>query len=114
MKKRCVVLLIAILFVFCSCSLPVSSPEDGLWYCEELKMTMDFSAPSNEPAVEVVKEDGGIEYFHMGVGQDRRLRLFYYDEDDGFHIHLIGKFKHRGNTFYWTIDDKTYTFVLQE
>ena len=114
MKKRCVVLLIAILFVFCSCSLPVSSPEDGLWYCDELKMTIDFSYDRGEKCVQVVQEDGSVVYFDMGVDFSGRLEVFYYDEEYNPHIYLIGKIKHRGNTFYWTIDEKTYTFVLQE
>ena len=36
------ILLIAISVSLCSCSIPQPKPKDGIWYCEELRLEIDF------------------------------------------------------------------------
>jgi len=111
MKKTLAILLaFACLAALCACSIPAKRPADGIFYCAELHMSIDFSKLNSDP--NCVK-------IHL-QGEDYAVGKCLIDYGNGITIcspdqtveYLIGKFSYENDVF--TVqsnhDDMVYTF----
>ena len=87
-KKRCgIIVLIAWVLFLCSCSIPFKVPEEGIYYCEELRMTIDFDIMQYDSVcVEFVDENGDVIPAHCLIDYGKGVwicsvdqQITYYD-----------------------------------
>lgn len=100
--------------MLCGCSIPGRKPTEGLWYCADLEISIDFSllAQKNIPnCAKLYSGEGSavdiLCYFDYGTG----ISLKSPDvEADYF---FVGNFTYKNGTFVVTSneDNKQYTFV---
>ena len=109
MLKRFIAIILLIPLVFlCSCRVQAAHPEQGVWYCEELKMSINFSLfGKTSEMVRIYSDDGTFNTFlcHIDFGNG-----IYIDTLDGSETIYRGNFKLRGEDFNVKIDDTTYIF----
>ena len=83
----CTILLSCMLLLLMNaCSIPYKHPEEGVWYCEELKMSIDFAMynSSDYMCVKVYNDDTyevmecSIDYGN-GISIDRVLGVEFVD-----------------------------------
>lgn len=116
MKFIVFVLLIAISVGLCACSFPQPKPEEGIWYCEELMIEIDFS---------VFSENEGVnppyfakKYSADGTYQDVEC-LFDYGDNiliyslDYSEEYLNGEFVYRQDTFTVITRFGNYTYIFE-
>jgi len=92
--KKAVALLcfILVLYMLGGCAIPVDIPEDGVWTCAELNMSMDitpyFAKSSDGTRYRLdhkairYNEDGTCEEFFFGIGHGGWVSIF--NEDDAY------------------------------
>ena len=84
MKKAlfCIV-LIAIVTSLCACTIPFPMPEDGIWYCEELGITLVFEY---ETPVSGRWYFSDTEYKDLEIGSPpgNFVRIYYCEEHEPF------------------------------
>lgn len=115
MKRAAVLFCVAMLTLLClcACHIPTEKPADGIWYCEELKISIDFGvyqSQGTQQCAELHNDDGsttGILFrSHYGSGID----LVSVDQKISY---LTGNFSYRNDTV--TVTDnssnKKYVFV---
>ena len=116
------VLLIAISASLCSCSIPQPKPEEGIWYCEELRLEIDFFVYNQQQTADCAKlhnPDGTTRnmgcHFLYGGGVNIGYRVGSLDPD---YTYLAGDYRYKKETWFreesFTIttykDDHTYVF----
>ena len=112
MKKYCSVLLLFVMFICCSCSIQSEYPHEGIYYCDQLKMTIDFSKLGYENGVEVVLDDGNIAFFVCQIGYGSEVLIIDSEKAD---FYLMGHFKYKDDIFYIKTEDETYQLLrIQE
>ena len=111
MKKRlCYSLFIGIaflllLFCFVKFIYPNDYPTEGVWYCDKLNMTIDFSHENGE-LVKVYDEDGTYNEYKCFIDFGRGLFIYTKENE----MYLRGQFWLVGNTFIVNFDGKIYFF----
>lgn len=108
MKKRCFLLLLIVIFVCCSCSIPRSYPKSGLYYCDQLEMTIDFSKSANEHGVKVILDNGQAAYYACQIDYGGSVFIRNIGTEE---LYLKGKFIFVNKIFHIKTDDETYKFV---
>lgn len=114
MKKfsKITAIYICLILLFTSCSIPAKRPESGIWYCEELRMSIDFSECNNynPDCVKYYNEDGSCEVRRCLIDYGSGIGICSTDEEEWY---LNGKFKYRNDELKVTLhyEDKTYIFV---
>lgn len=110
------VLLIPISVGLCACSFIQPKPEEGIWYCDELMIEIDFS---------VYDENEGVNppYFAKKYSADGTYQnvecLFDYGDNieirslDYSERYLLGEFVYRQDTFVVTTMDGKYTYIFK-
>ncbi len=127
MKKfRLVFILVFVIIISTSCTIAPNTPSDGIWYCEELKLVIEFeeSTPSVYSYDENLSHmdlqlrswiDGGFDIICQNDGEEiveiysgwRKIKT-----NDKFIIRLYGKANSADN--YRTqieLNDEEYTFI---
>ncbi len=83
-KLMAIVITFVLCIMLCSCSWSVFRlPEYGVWYCEELKISLNFGVDSfGEEAGYITLDDGNIKkvMYDLSVARNNVL-ICYYDED---------------------------------
>lgn len=115
MKRTIVVCCIAIIAVLClcACSVPAEKPTAGIWYCEELKISIDFGvyqSQNTRQCAELHYDDGSISGILCRFDYGNGIDLVSVDQKTSY---LIGKFSYRNDTFTITENSskKEYVFV---
>ena len=103
------------MILLCSCNFLHNAhagnahPTNGVWYCDELKMTIDFSLfGKTNNMVKLYDESGNYAAGQCDIG-------FYYDIyiSSGDEMLIVGTFeKYQGDKFIITEEDNKYTFYL--
>lgn len=116
------VLLISVTVGLCACSITSPKPEEGIWYCEELRLEIDFSAYNQLNTAECGKirnPDGTTQnvscHFDYGCGITVSYRKNSLAPEDSY---FIGKFQYKKATWFreesFTVtandDNRTYVF----
>ena len=116
------ILLIAMSVSLCSCSIPQPKPEEGIWYCEELQLEIDFYVYNQFNTAECGKlrnPDGTTQnvacLFDYGSGITVSYRVDSVAPEDTY---FVGKFKYKEANWFreesFTItaneDGRTYVF----
>lgn len=117
MKKQycyCILILVMIASLCaCSVSFPGKTPTEGVWYCEELRIEIDFSVhyEQNIPnCAKLYHEDGS--YTNILCHFDYGRGIFLMSEDQQIR-YFSGSFRYRDDRFLVTSysDEKVYTFL---
>lgn len=116
MKKivASLLLLTFMVSILCGCSIPGRKPTEGLWYCADLGISIDFSLLTQELIPNCAK-------LYSGEGADVDI-LCYIDYGTGISFKFpdpeadyffVGNFTYRNGIFTVTSneDNKQYTFV---
>lgn len=119
MASRCitkwhyVAILLVISIALSACSIPHPIPEEGIWYCEDLGIEIDFSYLNEKMSQNCAKK-----YNSDGTYQSALCRIDYgcginIGYDDWQEYYLVGRFSYRNGTFFVTSyeDNVTYEFV---
>lgn len=110
---KCLCLIFALLIISCvlfGCSIPFDYPESGCYYCEDLQMTLDFSA---HKATTI--ENAELITRNMAIRYDRKLITYDDDENGCFNLVFEGSFKFKnGKITIKTEDGKKYEFHKEE
>lgn len=116
MMKKLIILFSAFILIasFVSCTLPMATPE-GRWYCEELKIEIDFTLLNQceQMCARQYNDDGtyqDIRCATLGATMDLSLPT---DDEDITILTGSGKWKKRDNEFTITSrpDGTVYTFL---
>ncbi len=110
MKRICSFILLCLIAVsIASCSFPVKYPQEGIYYCEELGLSIDFSIHMEDPntCAKLYNEDGTYQVLECRI--DFGSTMFLLSDDD---IYLAGKVKFKDDKFILR-DDKEYVFWKQ-
>ena len=106
MRRKCLILCILfVLTLLAGCSIPSRHPESGLWYCEELDMTLDME---NLTAQYTVKE---------GVVQHAEIHIDYGNGifvEQGTDTILSASFVFKNDTFTLKEHDSNVKYVFTE
>lgn len=108
----CIVLILSI--CGCSVSLPADKPKEGIWYCEELKMSIDFSmiAKFEPDCIKQYADDGTYTVLRCYTDQTDDMYICTPDQKTW---HYYGEFKYKDDIFiYSTFEGDTYYFVRLE
>lgn len=106
------ILVVVVVLELSACSIPQPKPKAGIWYCEELKIKIDFGymeANSAANCAQIYNSDGTWQnvlcYIDYGSG-------IWICSEDGTEDYLLGEFKYRRGIFTVTTreDKKTYVF----
>lgn len=115
MKKLFASLLLITFMVsmLSACSIPGETPAEGLWYCNELGISIDFSLLAEENTPECAKlyigEGAAVDilcYFDYGTG----ISLMSLDQETDY---FNGSFEYKNGNFTVTshVDKKQYVFA---
>ena len=112
-KFAAFILLISLNMGLCSCSIPRAKPKEGIWYCQELMIEIDFFTFNQQNTAFCAKK-----YDSDGTYQDVQC-LFDYGDNiqisslDWSECYLLGDFVYRNDTFVVKSlleDKRTYVF----
>ena len=114
MKKLTIVSsVLLIVLCFCACAIPAKKPTEGIWYCEELKISIDFglhhSAQTNQCA-EYHNDDGTTTGILTRIDYGNGIGIVSADQRTSY---LIGKFVYRKDTFTVTRNSDGKEFVFR-
>lgn len=109
------ILLIAISVGMCSCRHTQPIPEEGVWYCEELLIEINFSLLQQQKNTQFCTKrynpDGTYHYLDlllMDYEGHIWIRSLDYSEE-----YLLGKFVYRQDTFTVTTIDGDHTYIFE-
>ena len=116
MKKVCCLFLVFLFVVFSiafsSCSIFAAIPTEGVYYCEELRMAIDFSwnEKMNNECVKMYEEDGSYTVCLTHIDYGSGIEICSLDQKTTY---LIGTRKYKDDVFSITTfdDETTYVFV---
>lgn len=109
MKKIYSILLICFIAVLIvSCTKLEKIPEDGIWYCNELKISIDFSKIDKPTeCAKLYNDDGTYQILDCYIDFVSVMDFFLGDS-----IYLSGGIKYKDDKFILTTD-KNYVFLRQ-
>lgn len=105
MKKiACCVVCVLLLTQVCACSIMPKLPSSGIWYCEELKITVEFVESDLQKTV-VNWQDSDIEYSDLDVvfGYDGEMLFFHVNEDGGWLYVYDGFYKYKNDELIYDV-----------
>lgn len=109
MKRFIAILLLIPLVFLCSCRIQAKHPEHGVWYCEELKMSINFSLfGKTSEMVRIYNDDGTSETFLCHIDFGRGIFIETLDESETLYA---GEFSYYKDEFKVDVDDTTYIFT---
>ena len=128
MKKTfCCFIVFVILCTFFGCSIIPPYPSEGIWYCEDLGLVIDFATKLGR----IYITDEEFVPIDIAIGYDGRLVVFYHDKENDHEIWVYeGFYKYKENKNLFEIDmlykadpnnpyygdeikvDQTYSFEL--
>lgn len=96
-----------------ACSIPQPTPEEGIWYCEELMIEIDFSYLNENLSPDCAKRynaDGTYQDVLCHIDYGSSITICSENQEEDF---LIGRFSYKNDIFLvTTIEDKT-TYVFE-
>lgn len=110
MKKIYWLLLLIILVNLCACSIPKSKPNEGIYYCDELKISIDFSVMENSSVCAKLYSDDGT-YVECECLIDNGSGIFILSLDHET-FYLKGNFEYKNDiVVVTTFDAKVFSFT---
>lgn len=116
MKKTCSIVISILLLFATSCSFTAKRPEEGIWYCDALDISIDFTlCQETYLCAKLYKEDGTYQtlgcHFDYGSG----ISIFQEVEEEDTIDYLNGSFQWKDNEFVVTTysDKVVYVFVKE-
>lgn len=110
----CILLLIMIFAL--SCSISAERPDDGIWYCEELAISIDFSLVQDDPyhCAALHNQDGTSLTLACLFDYGNGITVFKEAENEGEKSTnlLIGAFEWDGDEFRVTTHDGDVTYIF--
>lgn len=112
MRKYCgLVMIFCLILTLGACSIQSKYPEEGLWYCEELSMEIDFSLLKTDPkCVKWYAEDGSYTLCKCYIDFGDGIFIKSLDEET---MYIRGSFRLRKDKF-TVITDDTSRYIFQE
>lgn len=88
------IILCAVVFSCAACNMYAKKPSSGIWYCDKLKMSINFDIyPENTDCVKLYSEEGTFQTY--GCHFDYGNGIVIFQETDGEEEdYLIGHFKY--------------------
>ena len=115
MKQTIVLFFVVMLTLLCLCvcSVPAEKPTDGIWYCEELKISIDFGvyqSQKTQQCAELHNDDGSTTGILCRSDYGNGISIVSVDQKTSY---LTGKFSYRNDAFTITENSskKEYVFV---
>lgn len=103
-----IVLICVVAVLIVSCSRLEKIPEEGIWYCDELKISIDFSKIDKPTeCAKLYNEDGTHQMLECKIDFVSVMDFFLGDS-----IYLSGGIKFKDDKFILTTD-KSYVFLKQ-
>lgn len=111
MKRFIAVLLLIPLVFLCACNPTVytAPPKSGIWYCEELKISIDFSLYGNTNNMAKLYSDDGT--FENYICEFDHYSNIYISQAEQSECLLIGGYTYENDEFIVKNDDGTYIFT---
>ena len=108
-----IAILISMIGLLCACSIQSDIPTGGEYYCEELRISIDFSAIRSTPECgKVYQENGEDDVCRCLLDYGSGIWICSLDQETTY---LIGSYSFEKNTFkISTSDGKVYTFMKKE
>lgn len=114
MKKSLSVLIsVGIILLISACSIGALKPHGGIWYCEELSISVDFSLyESTNECAKLYDKDGICTTLRCFFDYGNGMSIVSTDQNIRY---LIGTFNYQRENDYFTVtafkDEHIYTFV---
>lgn len=107
-------LIISLLFVITmlsACSIPAAKPEEGIWYCEELQIEIDFNhVMENQWSAKKYDSSGKYKTVRCLFDYGTLIRIDAANEPEA-ECYLEGNFLYKNGVFSVTTNEGiTYTF----
>ena len=103
-------LIVSILLGSSSCSIPEKIPQGGVFYCDEMGISIDFSIIDTDPECgKLYAADGSYTTCRCMTDYGIGIVVMSTDQEIDY---LIGKFQYKNDLFYVTAykDGTTYVF----
>ncbi len=97
MKRITYFLITVLCILICACSFTPPLPESGLWYCEELKITLEFGEKVSGKWHITETEWINLKT-HLGYGGE--IILYYLDEQENEVEICNGIYRYKKDTFF--------------
>lgn len=108
-------IFIMVFFLLCinlsACSFPSPKPEEGIWYCKELMIEIDFSITEPENCAKIYDQDGNCHNILCYFDYGSLIDVHY--EDNPENPILVGNFSYKNGLFTITTTDKARTYVFE-
>ena len=116
--KKVFLFFIAIIIAFsltsCAIAMPAPKPKEGVWFCDELNVSIDFSI-QDARCGKLHADDGSYQQMlvHFDYWNGVTLAKGDYGDETEF---LIGCFKYKKDKFIITSyeNDKDYVFIKED
>ena len=113
--KKLIMLILLVVFLclgLCSCSFPQPKPEEGVWYCDELMIEIDFFVYNQQQTQHCAKkynQDGTYQDVLCCFDYGSVINICSVNQEENY---LIAEFLYRNGTFSVTTmeDNRTYIF----
>ena len=129
--KRISLLILSVISLISlfGCSIPVEKPTSGIWYCEELKIAIDFGAIEQRVPEDawLYSDDGTVIPLRCHIDYGNGISFEKLDSEGNEVFYLSALFYYENDRFVITvhhmsaddgtmveIDDEKYVFVLSE
>ncbi len=107
-------LIVCVLFMsLVSCSIPAKKPEEGVWYCDELGLSIDFNVYMDAPneCVKLYNDEGSYET--LGCHFDYGAGIGIYRKMEEKEVLLItGSFRYKDEKFVVTTHDNNNVYIF--
>lgn len=108
-------IFILTMFLLCAnlfaCSIPSPRPQEGIWYCEELMIEIDFNcAADTDKCAKIYDSDGNSQDILCRFDYGSLISICSEDQQTDI---LIGNFRYKNDLFSVTTIDKSHTYVFE-
>ena len=113
MKKAICLFVVVLLLMACaSCTIPADFPKEGIYYCKELKVSIDFSIEDTRCA-KLYFDDGTYEDIDCGMLGAGCYISRHSGDDEQIILNGDGKWKKKENVFTITAHNDRTVFVFE-
>ena len=110
-RTLCFVTLICLLLVLCACNQRSTLPDEGVFYCQELKMSIDFSLLNVDPeCVKIYGDNGDHTVGRCMIDYGTGVTICSADQETDY---ICGEWSYEDGTFKITAYENGQTYLFE-
>ena len=107
------VLILSLFWGMSACSMPFSKPEEGIWYCEELMIEIDFTNLNTHNSPNCGKKYNPDGTYENVLVYFSHWRGIYVKSENQQEYYLNADYLYLKDAFYVTTNEEKITYVFK-